>query len=205
MKLLRDTFNQLGTIRHSAAHAEQLGSVVGLTLIQHTRDEIERFLLVHDHQGRDAKQPLRVAIVGSRPQYAQADPNNRHLYDQATMKRHEAVRAYVQTLPKGTVIVTGAWWDHNVLAPTNGVDRVAAEYARDAGLTVCLVAGSPTNGRAAGVIRNPVVVDIAQKVKAFMDTPTPGTTRTMRIAHKAGKLIGDPPPTREDKARDGGA
>lgn len=112
-----------------------------------------------------------IAIVGSR-----------------AYPREDLVRAYVRRLPLGTVVVTGGWWVKGVLEPTRGVDRWAAEEARDAGLFVVLVAGSPAMGKGAGFRRNPIVVEMAGKVVAFWDESSRGTEATIRIAAPTGKL-----------------
>ncbi len=154
-----------------------------------TREECVASLaqIVQDSLDSRPGQAPREAIVGSRAHWKGGVPLHEHV------TRAQEVRSYVRARP-GTVIVTGGWWKGDRIEATSGVDNVAALAARDIGSTVCLVAGSPIHGKLAGVIRNPVVVDIAHAVKAFWDGRSPGTRRTMDLAARAGKLI--PEPTR---------
>lgn len=100
----------------------------------------------------------------------------------------QAVREDVRSLHPGSVVAVGAWWSYGKLKPTRGVDEWAADEANRMGLTVCLIAGSEVHGKAAGLIRNPVIVQIGDEVKAFWDGQSKGTKHTMDIAKKAGKL-----------------
>lgn len=102
----------------------------------------------------------------------------------------EAVRAYVRSLPKDTIVITGGWVDSDgSVKPTRGVDRVAAMEAWACGLTVALVAGSPLHGKYAGLRRNPAVVELAERGTAFHDGTSPGTAGTVELFQKAGKGV----------------
>lgn len=101
----------------------------------------------------------RVAIIGSR--------------EYPDMER---VRAYVATLPEGTVVLSGA-------AP--GVDTVAAEAARARGLEVVEIPALwRLYGKGAGPIRNSEIVEQAEKVIAFWDWRSPGTWDAIRKAQR---------------------
>jgi hypothetical protein len=113
----------------------------------------------------------RVAIIGSR-----------------TWPDPAAVREYVRQLPRGTVVVTGAWDDGKKIYPTPGVDAMAYAAAIECGLVPALVVANPhAHGwKAAGPHRNPITVEIADRVVAF-DAGTPGTAHTIGLAERAGK------------------
>jgi hypothetical protein len=102
----------------------------------------------------------------------------------------EAVRAYVRSLPKDAIVITGGWWDSDGrIHPTRGVDSIAAEEANRCGLTVALVAGSSQHGKYAGLRRNPAVVELAERGMAFHDGTSPGTAGTVELFEKAGKVV----------------
>ena len=106
---------------------------------------------------------MRVAIVGSR---GYSDLN--------------AVIEYVNSLPDGTVVVSGG---------AKGVDLTAENAARARGLQVAIhYADWDRLGKAAGQIRNKVVVDDCDKLVAFWDGVSPGTKGVISLASKAGKL-----------------
>jgi len=106
---------------------------------------------------------MRVAIVGSR---GYSDLN--------------AVIEYVNTLPAGTVVISGG---------ARGVDLTAENAARSRGLEVVVhYADWDTLGRSAGHIRNQKIVDDCDKLVAFWDGVSPGTKGTISLASKAGKL-----------------
>lgn len=113
-----------------------------------------------------------VAIIGSR---GWPDP--------------EMIWNYVRDLPEGTVVVTGGWWDGPRIRPTQGADMIAATAAQCRGLVVVVVAGSPRRGKYAGLQRNPVVVQMADKVAAFHDGESPGTLGTIDLARQIGKPV----------------
>jgi len=106
---------------------------------------------------------VRVAIVGSRDY-----PNL------------EEVREYVMSLPDDTVVVTGG---------ARGVDKTAEVAARERGLKVVVHEAEWNKyGKAAGPMRNRVVVEDCDKLVAFWDEVTPGTKNVISQASKAGKL-----------------
>ena len=107
---------------------------------------------------------MRVAIVGSR-KYPDLD----------------RVRREVETLPAGTVVVSGG-------AP--GVDRVAAETARARGLEVIEIKPDwEKHGKSAGMLRNPLIVKDADLVWAFWDGVSKGTKNTIRHAQTKCKVV----------------
>jgi len=106
---------------------------------------------------------MRVAIVGSRG-YLDLD----------------SVKSYVAALPADTVVITGG---------AKGVDTVAEEAAKALGLKVVVhLADWNLYGKAAGQIRNQVVVDDCDRLVAFWDGTSPGTRGAISLASKAGKL-----------------
>jgi len=106
---------------------------------------------------------MRIAIVGSRDYAPLSD-----------------VVEYVQSLPDGTIIITGG---------ARGVDRIAEAEARARGLEVVIhEAEWNLYGRSAGMIRNRVVVDDCDKLTAFWDQASPGTKGVISMASKADKL-----------------
>ena len=105
---------------------------------------------------------MKVAVVGSR--------DFPHL---------AAVRRFVLSLEKGTVIVSGG---------ARGVDREAELTAYEAGLAVHILwADWKTHGRRAGLLRNEEIVAYADSVVAFWDGKSTGTMHTISLAKKAGK------------------
>ena len=107
---------------------------------------------------------MRIAIVGSR-EYSD----------------FEEVREYVRSLPKDTVVVTGG---------ARGVDNIAADEANKCGLDVVVhLANWDLHGKKAGPIRNAVVVEDCDKLKAFWDGDSPGTRDVVAKARRAGKLL----------------
>lgn len=108
--------------------------------------------------------PRRVAIVGSRDY---PDPDQ--------------VRAYVEQLPEGTVVVTGG---------ARGVDKVAEEAARARGLPVeVLPADWERYGRSAGMRRNYEVLQRADEVAAFWNGESPGTQHMIELAQSSGRPL----------------
>ena len=110
---------------------------------------------------------VKIAIVGSRDY---PDLN--------------AVREYVRSLPKDTIVVSGG---------ARGVDRTAEYEAVKCGLQVqifrpnWLKAG--VYNRAAGFERNLTIVEYADTVVAFLNNDSKGTSHTIRIAKRAGKPV----------------
>jgi len=108
---------------------------------------------------------MRLAIVGS-----QDYPNL------------DEVREFVRSQPSDTVIITGG---------AIGVDKVAEEEAE--GLCMQVVIFKPNwqkYGRAAGPIRNRLIVDDCDQLQAFWYGDSPGTRSSIAIAKNAGKLLG---------------
>ena len=106
---------------------------------------------------------MRVAIVGSR-----------EYLDLASVKN------YVASLPPDTVVITGG---------ARGVDTIAEQTARTCGLDVVVHPANWTlHGKAAGQIRNQIVVDDCDRLVAFWDGTSPGTKGAISLASKAGKL-----------------
>ncbi len=78
-----------------------------------------------------------------------------------------------------TIVISGA---------ARGVDSYAATAARLFDLTLIEhPADWKLHGRAAGAIRNKVVVDQADRVVAFWDGESPGTYDALKQARRAGK------------------
>ena len=92
----------------------------------------------------------------------------------------QLVDNYVRTeiVAKGHTVVTGG---------ARGVDKAAEHAAGNA----CEVfkANWRLHGRAAGPIRNKLIVDTADKVVAFYDGKSRGTWHSMSLAKDAGKLL----------------
>lgn len=106
---------------------------------------------------------MKLAIVGSRDY-----PNMDH------------VRDFVGQLSPGTTVVSGG---------AQGVDSIAVFCARARELsTVVIKADWAKEGRAAGFLRNKLIVDEAQGVVAFWDGESRGTRHTIDLAKAAGKL-----------------
>jgi hypothetical protein len=106
---------------------------------------------------------MRVAIVGSR-EYLDLD----------------SVVSYVADLPIDTVVITGG---------AKGVDKTTEAAARRRGLEVVVhYANWNLYGKAAGQIRNQVVVDDCDRLVAFWDGTSPGTKGAISLASKANKL-----------------
>lgn len=117
-----------------------------------------------------------IAIVGSRP-FPDAPFNTRIC---------QQVFAYVSTLPKDTVIVSGG---------AAGVDSYAVKAGKYYGLPDPIVHlpkwqypdGSFNNK--AGFERNELIVRDADEVVAFWDGKSKGTGSTIRIAQHANKPV----------------
>lgn len=113
------------------------------------------------------KRAERVAIVGSREYPALG-----------------RVEAAVRDLPDGTIVVSGG---------ARGVDDAAERCARARGLTVVLHRAEwQRDGRldrGAGYARNHRIVADADRVLAFWDGRSRGTTHTVSLAVAAGKPV----------------
>lgn len=105
-------------------------------------------------------------------------------------KHREIIREYLLTLPKDTVIVTGAQktWDHEAKEYI-GADYLAGEIARNLGLEVREYPADWTRyGKAAGWRRNQQMLDEEQpdEVVAFKVKPkSPGTDDMLSRARRA--------------------
>jgi predicted Rossmann fold nucleotide-binding protein DprA/Smf involved in DNA uptake len=106
---------------------------------------------------------MRVAIVGSRG-WQDAD----------------AIRAYVDSLPNGTTVVSGG---------ALGVDSIAEHAADKRGLAVVDVPDYARYGGKAPLVRNEQIVAAADRVVAFWDGKSTGTAHTIGLARKAGKPV----------------
>ena len=92
----------------------------------------------------------------------------------------ELVDAYVETLPRGTVVLTGG---------ARGVDQRAEKAARVRGLaTQVFRADWQRYGRQAGFRRNAEMVASADQVTAFWDGSSRGTKHSIELAREANKL-----------------
>lgn len=92
----------------------------------------------------------------------------------------EQVRAYVRTLAPGTTVVSGG---------AAGVDSAAEEEARRLGLPVQIIKPEWARyGRRAGFLRNKDIVNAADRVVAFWDGKSRGTSHTIKLAEVANKL-----------------
>jgi len=106
----------------------------------------------------------RVAIVGSR---TWADPT--------------LILSMVASLPRDTVIVSGG---------AKGVDTFAVSAAKQYGLMWIIVYPNwDAFGKAAGPLRNVVIVDISDRGIAFWDGKSRGTKNTIDLFNEAGKPI----------------
>lgn len=104
---------------------------------------------------------MRVAIVGSR-KYPDLD----------------AVRRYVETLPKDTIIVSGG---------AEGVDQSAELAAKACGLNVCIYYPRwDLHGKGAGFARNVLIVLNCDRLVAFWDGTSRGTKHTIDRALAEG-------------------
>ncbi len=104
---------------------------------------------------------MKIAVVGSRG-----------------YRKLENVRKLVRSFPKDTVLISGG---------ARGVDRTAEDEARKLGLKVIVhVALWHKYGKAAGPIRNKLIVDDAEMMHAFWDGKSPGTRNAIDQAAKKG-------------------
>ncbi len=66
-----------------------------------------------------------------------------------------------------------------------GVDAAAVQFAQRHGIHCAVInALWGTNGKAAGIIRNEYIVELADVVVAFWDGKSPGTRNTIRLAEE---------------------
>lgn len=106
----------------------------------------------------------RVSVVGSR-EYPRLD----------------LVRAYVETLPVDTLVISGG---------AKGVDREAMRTARKRDMPNREIkADWQALGKGAGLARNLTMIAIADEIIAFWDGASRGTDHTVRNARKAGKPV----------------
>ncbi len=105
---------------------------------------------------------MRIAIIGSRD------------ITYAAMKQ---IRDYVKSLPRDSMIITGGWYDESgVIKPTRGADKAAVEGAIDGGFSPVIVAANPViHGARAGVVRNQLIADLAQKGICFWNGVSSGS------------------------------
>ena len=107
---------------------------------------------------------MKVAIVGSRD------------YPSPSL-----VRAFVNTLPDDTIIISGG---------ARGVDTVAEQAARYRHLKVEIYPAEWDKwGRSAGMMRNGKIINAADRVVAFWDGISKGTADSIRKARAAGKPV----------------
>ena len=106
---------------------------------------------------------MRVAVVGSRDY----------------PKLHE-VKEYIATLGRGDVIITGG---------ARGVDRMAEACAKERQLSVVVHYPDWNKyGKAAGPIRNEIIVKDCDILVAFWDGTSRGTANAIQLAKAAGKF-----------------
>src|SRR5688572_23745979 len=107
---------------------------------------------------------MKIAIVGSRPKTL---PTRHGTFTEATVRRHEAVKAYIKTLPPDSIIISGG---------ARGVDTIAEVAAESLGLkTMIFPAEWQRYGKSAGHRRNALMVAAADKVVCFWDGRSRGT------------------------------
>ena len=113
---------------------------------------------------------MKVAIVGSRG-----------------YSRLDEVRQFVRECERSTTIVSGG---------ASGVDSAAVDEARRLGMTYeVYLPDWAVHGRAAGAIRNRIIVESADEVVAFWDGASKGTKISMDFAtqmHKPLKVFKEP-------------
>ncbi len=108
---------------------------------------------------------IRVAIVGSRG-----------------FQRRDWVVEFVKNLPPNVTVVSGHC--------ANSPDVWAEKVAKERGLpTLIFPADWGEHGKAAGFIRNKLIVEAADIIVAFWDEESRGTKHTMDLAKAAGKPV----------------
>lgn len=92
-----------------------------------------------------------------------------------------SVRDYVNSLPDGTVVISGG---------ARGVDRAAEDAALLRGLEVkSFKPDWKRYGKAAGFIRNKTIVDSADLVVAFWDGKSRGTRNSIERAKSTNTML----------------
>lgn len=92
----------------------------------------------------------------------------------------DSVRAFVRSLPRGAIIVTGG---------ALGVDRAAEDEADAIGLQATVMLPDwKAFGRSAGPLRNQQMVDTCDWGVAFWDGGSPGTKDSIARLKRAGKF-----------------
>lgn len=117
----------------------------------------------------------RIAFIGSR-EYKDLD----------------LVSEYIGGLTERSVIVTGGHYDpdRKMSYPTRGVDAAAFYAALAWGhVPVLVVANWEAHGKAAGHVRNPVIVDLADEVRAFWNGKSSGTKAGIDYARCINKPL----------------
>lgn len=104
----------------------------------------------------------RVAIVGSRD-----------------FPALELVDVFVGTLAPDTIVISGG---------ARGVDQRAESAARKRGLAVEVFRPDWSKGPHAGLERNALMVERADRVTAFWNGTSRGTKNSIDLARRAGKL-----------------
>lgn len=113
---------------------------------------------------KDSLKDMRIAIVGSRD-YSHLDE----------------VRQFVWEQERTTVIISGG---------AAGVDRAAVDEARRLHMPYeVYLPDWNVHGRAAGPIRNRVIVEASDEVVAFWDGRSRGTKSTIDMARAKGKPV----------------
>jgi hypothetical protein len=93
----------------------------------------------------------------------------------------EAVRAYVRSLPADAVIVSGG---------ARGVDSVAEDEARKRGLqTIIYPPDYAKHGQHAPLVRDAEIVAACERLVAFWDGRSSGTSYKLGLARDAGKAV----------------
>lgn len=123
----------------------------------------------------------RILVAGSRP----PDSAQLSLAGQRAWHDLEArCEAWVSTLPKDVLLITGG---------AAGIDAMAEHAAARAGIH-CAVVKIPkvnwtTMGKRAGIVRDDVMMRLADEVAVFRFNRSRGSTYVMSKADAAGKLI----------------
>jgi hypothetical protein len=87
----------------------------------------------------------------------------------------------VNKLDQDSTVISGA---------ALGPDKLAVQAAKQRGLkTKEVEANWARFGKAAGQVRNPELVKLADKIIAFWDGKSAGTQRTIQLARRAGKPL----------------
>lgn len=109
----------------------------------------------------EKNRPTRIAIVGSR-----------------SYRSLERVAQYVRNLPQETVVVSGG---------AHGVDATAEYAARCRHMQALIFLPNWRKyGRSAGMLRNQLIVDNADKLVAFWDGKSRGTRNSISLAQIRG-------------------